>query len=227
MKFNFNHKPLGETSLTSRGFEIIEFNDHNGEQCNLQQSSVATESLLWLGVEKANPIIMAKDAIALGVKTDQTSGWVPYPMPAEVLMTTRMHLSRENVAGLIVVLTNWLFTDQLDVKPEMRSSEGVTDENAARVWHDELRRQIGELLRRLQESSDDLKEFKLPPGYKVELESEKVSIYHHGHADGLIFRGTQMFYRRPTMWLTDVNDEEKAVIKMVCLHIYNFEVNCL
>lgn len=40
---------------TSRGFEVVEFTDRNGQQCSLQQSSVADyeppgSSAIWLGV---------------------------------------------------------------------------------------------------------------------------------------------------------------------------------
>ena len=40
---------------TNRGFELIEFRDRNGQQCSLQQSSVADyeqpgSSAIWFGV---------------------------------------------------------------------------------------------------------------------------------------------------------------------------------
>jgi len=42
-------KDLGEIEHTDRGFELIRFDDANGEACSLQQSSSATEERVWLG----------------------------------------------------------------------------------------------------------------------------------------------------------------------------------
>lgn len=75
-------------TTTHRGFALIEFEDHNGEQCSLQKSSVATEDLIWLGVNDAKPKILASQTPEGG------TGWVRYDVPEEVLMTTRMHLTR-------------------------------------------------------------------------------------------------------------------------------------
>lgn len=47
-------EPLGSVGLTARGFELIEFKDHNGMGCDLQASSLALyerpgTSAVWLG----------------------------------------------------------------------------------------------------------------------------------------------------------------------------------
>lgn len=47
----------------------------------------------------------------LGVDTAERTGWVPYPIPPGVSMTTRMHLDREQVAALILHLQSWLDND--------------------------------------------------------------------------------------------------------------------
>lgn len=83
--------------------------------------------------------------------------------------------------------------------------------------------------------NENLKKLELPKGYKVELKEQEIRIYHEGHIDeqevgenGLIFYAHQMFYRRPSMGsYGELSEEEKAVIIMVCKHIYNFEVCCL
>lgn len=113
-----------EVEMTCRGFQIINFSDGNGAGCSIQQSSAiddtdrglenAGSSYLWLGPDDAEPKIMASKAAAHGVTTDETTGWVPYPIPEEVLMTTRMHLHREQVEELIVVLKRWLASGNLD-----------------------------------------------------------------------------------------------------------------
>lgn len=38
--------------FTERGFGFVEFEDYNGEKCSLQQSSLATKSCVWLGVDR-------------------------------------------------------------------------------------------------------------------------------------------------------------------------------
>jgi NTP pyrophosphatase (non-canonical NTP hydrolase) len=105
--------PLGRLGKTSRGFGIIEFKDTNGRACSVQESSLATESRVWLGLDGANPQIMAAHAAAHGVKTDRTEGWVPYPIPDAVSLDTQMHLNREQVAALIPVLQAWLADGEL------------------------------------------------------------------------------------------------------------------
>ena len=98
---------------TARGFEIVKFADCYGVQCSLQASSLAEHekpgtSAVWLGPNDAAPKVMASQARSLGVDTTERTGWVPYPIPPEVSLTTRMHLDREQVAALILHLQNWL-----------------------------------------------------------------------------------------------------------------------
>lgn len=106
-------KGIGKIKRTNRGFELIEFHDYYGAKCSLQQSSLAIyekpgASAIWLGVDDADPKCLHGDAAALGVKTDATCGWVLYPIPQEVLLTTRLLLDRKQVAALIVRLQRWL-----------------------------------------------------------------------------------------------------------------------
>lgn len=112
------------TSKTGRGFEIIEFLDDNGVDCSMQQSSAIRclpsgeipepgTSLLWLGPTEANPLILASRAKHFGIETDETTGWVPYPVPEEVLFTTRAHLDRDMVETLVARLQHWLDTGNI------------------------------------------------------------------------------------------------------------------
>jgi len=109
-------KKLGKVTKTGRGFEIIEFTDRYGVPCSLQQSSLAEyqkpgTSAVWLGTSDAQPKCLHGDARKLGVPTDATSGWVPYPIPEEVQLSTRMHLDRKQVEALIAHLQSWLTKD--------------------------------------------------------------------------------------------------------------------
>jgi len=89
-------------SVTNRGFALVEFTDRNGQACTLQKSSLADEDCVWLGVEDADPKIMARDAARLGLPTNgQSTGWVPYHIPKEVLLSTRMHLNADMARSLV------------------------------------------------------------------------------------------------------------------------------
>jgi len=95
---------------TDRGFKFGEFYDQYNNKCSIQQSSIADEPCIWLGVDDANPQILASKAKQFGLETEETTGWIPYPVPKDVLLSTRMHLSEENVKMLVGALQNWLDT---------------------------------------------------------------------------------------------------------------------
>lgn len=95
-------------SKTNRGFKLIEFNDQYDTACSMQKSSLATEDAIWLGVHEANPKIMASDAKAAGIQTEQQTGWIAYPIPKQVLISTRMHLTREQVKSLLPILQRFV-----------------------------------------------------------------------------------------------------------------------
>lgn len=99
--------------ITHRGFALFEFEDRYAAKCSLQKSSLATEDAIWLGVDDPDPRVLASEASSLGVPTEETTGWVPYPIPEEVLLTTRMHLSRDQVAELLPILQHFVETGEL------------------------------------------------------------------------------------------------------------------
>ena len=113
-----------EAKLTERGFQYITFIDANRQECSIQQSSaidfdrvegpVPGASFLWLGVDDANPQILASQAKSVGIETEETCGWIPYPVPEEVSLTTRMHITPDIAEKLIDVLQTWLRTGFLE-----------------------------------------------------------------------------------------------------------------
>ena len=100
-------------SKTERGFSVVEFTDRYGAPCSLQMSSLASEDAIWFGVDDAQPQILASKAASHGVETDEVCGWAPYPLPEDVLLTTRMHLTREQVAELLPVLQRFVATGEV------------------------------------------------------------------------------------------------------------------
>lgn len=106
---------IGKFTKTNRGFQVRGFKDRYNQKCSIQQSSIATENCIWLGINDANPQIMVYDAIKLGLPTNgETCGWIPYKVPEEVLMTTKMHLDETQVKNLIETLQHWLNTGSLN-----------------------------------------------------------------------------------------------------------------
>lgn len=99
---------------TDRGFTRAEFTDRYGVKCSIQESSLATEKAIWLGVDAPEPRILASDAARLELPTDgKTTGWVPYTMPKEVLCNTRMHLTRGQAGELAEILEHFAKTGKL------------------------------------------------------------------------------------------------------------------
>ena len=87
-----------EKTTTKRGFRRIEFIDRYRKQCSLQESSLADEEAIWFGIDKAEPIVLASDVGLI------CGGWADYLIPDKVLINTRMHLTRRQVADLLPYL---------------------------------------------------------------------------------------------------------------------------
>lgn len=116
---------FSEDKFTGRGFQYLEFDDASNRGCSLQQSSAIRDyedswdrpgsSCIWLGINDPNPQIMKSDAqkIGLPLPPGEVSGWMPYPIPKEVSINTRMHLDRYQVKSLIEKLQLWLDTGNL------------------------------------------------------------------------------------------------------------------
>ena len=118
-----------EVHQTSRGFSLYEFTDRYGAQCSLQKSSIATEACIWFGVDDGEPRIMASQAAQHGVETMETTGWVDYPLPDEVLISTRMHLTQDQVRELLPILQLFVDTGELTLslqKPDDEDDEIIT-----------------------------------------------------------------------------------------------------
>ncbi len=100
-------EPMGEVSVSDRGLERVTFADSYDTACVLACSSAVVPAV-WLGLDKVTPRILAREAHKHGVMTAETTGWVDFPVPSEVLMSARMHLRREQVEGLVWRLQQWL-----------------------------------------------------------------------------------------------------------------------
>ena len=91
---------------TERGFGRYEFKDKYGMSCSLQDSSLASEPAIWFGIDDPEPKIMASKKEQGGI------GWVPFDIPEDVLLHTRMHLTQEQVKSLLPILTHFAETGE-------------------------------------------------------------------------------------------------------------------
>jgi hypothetical protein len=100
-----------------RGFDTASFKDRYGHECSLQMSSLATEDCIWLGINDPKPQIMSSDATRMGLRKrtfdEHDNGWVPFEIPKEVLISTRMHLTRKQVKQLLPFLQKFAETGNL------------------------------------------------------------------------------------------------------------------
>lgn len=92
---------------TKRGFDRITFSDYYGDECSIQKSSIMGTDAIWFGINEAKPKLLATSEQGEGV------GWVNYPIHPDVFISTRMHLSREQVKEIIPVLQK--FVDEGDL----------------------------------------------------------------------------------------------------------------
>ena len=113
-------KPLIERSCTNRGFVLGEFTDLYGTKCSIQESSLADEPAIWLGVSKADVKVMSVDANNLPLPrivpeegSGETYGWSDYILPDEVNVFSRMHLSIDMAKELVNELQHFIKTGEL------------------------------------------------------------------------------------------------------------------
>ena len=116
-KSNINDSSPVKTGMkdtkTQRGFETTEFEDTYGAKCSLQKSSSAKEDKIWFGVDDADPKIRVSKAKEHGLVPQEDCGWMEYPIPEDVLLSTRMHLNIEQVEELLPYLKRFVETGNL------------------------------------------------------------------------------------------------------------------
>ena len=81
---------------TARGFYRADFPDRNGEACSIQESSIATEACLWLGINEIKPTILVAN-----------QGWTEIPLPEGAMNSGRMHLTQDQVKDLLPLLQHF------------------------------------------------------------------------------------------------------------------------
>lgn len=69
MKLNFH--------VTSRGFKRADFYDLYGSHCSIQESSLATEDAIWLGVHEGSPQYENQESSRMHLTQDQVKALLP------------------------------------------------------------------------------------------------------------------------------------------------------
>lgn len=95
-----------ESGTTSRGFDLLQFKDDYGVVCDIQESS-HIEPHIWLGTHEAKAQILASKVMEGG------TGWVDYPLPEDVNITHRMHLTKNQCVSLGLVLLKYGLFEEL------------------------------------------------------------------------------------------------------------------
>jgi len=79
-------------------------------KCSIQDSSLATESCIWLGCSDPNPQVCVPG-----------EGWKPIPMPeGDIAINTRMHLNQEMVQKLLPSLQFFAENGQLPTEDDLK-----------------------------------------------------------------------------------------------------------
>lgn len=95
------------------GFKFAQFTDRYAHTCSIQKSSLGTEDAIWIGVNDVDPKIRVTNAKKLGIITNETTGWIPYPVPEDVSFYSRMHLTKKQVKQLLPILQKFVQTGDL------------------------------------------------------------------------------------------------------------------
>ena len=136
---------LPPLDTTGRGFAIYKFSDAYATRCSLQKSSSADQDCIWLGCDDIEP-----KRLVPGM------GWVDVPSEG-MIANTRMHLTQEQVADLLPMLSHFAATGELarptppaqpaGVSAWIPCSERMPDRNGAYlVWIDAARNNTPDFL---------------------------------------------------------------------------------
>ena len=117
-EISYTAKNLPEMGFTERGFYHLEFTDRYGEQCSLQESSLATEDAIWLGINEPKINEFWKEAAP--AEKHLTSKWetrskedLKQSPNNDICINGRMHLTRDMVKVLLPYLYNFVKTGEL------------------------------------------------------------------------------------------------------------------
>ena len=86
-------------STTVRGFALNTLTDNYGNEFSVQKSSAASDDFVWVGVDDPR--------VQVGPP------WQPFEMPANALIHSRAHLTREQAREVATALMRFAETGEL------------------------------------------------------------------------------------------------------------------
>ncbi len=89
---------------TQRGFSKGSFSDYNSINCSIQESSLATEDCIWLGIDVPRLTVFEDAGMGKYIETDLPKNWS---------VDSRMHLTRQQVSDLLPLLQRFVDTGLL------------------------------------------------------------------------------------------------------------------
>jgi len=88
-----------KTEPTQRGFLKGIFMDSHQQECSIQESSIATEARIWLGINKPEIVISDKHNLGRYIITDVPENWS---------INSRMEVNQEQVKELLPALLHFV-----------------------------------------------------------------------------------------------------------------------
>ncbi len=92
-----------EVKYTGRGFAVAEFKDSKDQECSIQESSIAGDACIWLGIDDVEVIDYAGTPKVIELKK----------LGGDVRAMGRMHLTQKQVAELLPLLNMFVQTGLL------------------------------------------------------------------------------------------------------------------
>ena len=86
---------------------VLKKNGDYEKKCSIQKSSLATDDAIWIGINDADPQILA------GKTKQGGTGWVKYDIPGDVTFITRMHLNRALAKKILPILERFIETGEI------------------------------------------------------------------------------------------------------------------
>ena len=87
-----------KTKATNRGFLLSHFIDAHNQECSIQESSIATEARIWLGIDNPDVVIFDKQNAGRYVVTAVPENWS---------INSRMELNQKQVKDLLPLLIHF------------------------------------------------------------------------------------------------------------------------
>jgi hypothetical protein len=98
---------------TQRGFSKGSFTDYNSINCSIQESSLATDDCIWLGIDVPRLTVFEDTNMGSAKHSLVESKYIETDLPKNWSVDSRMHLTRQQVSDLLPLLQRFVDTGSL------------------------------------------------------------------------------------------------------------------